>query len=87
MALPEQTRRTLSRSVFETRKAQALANGAGPLRQARLERGLTIAQAANRALISDRTWKRAELEPQLVGRASWDRIAASLGVAVDEITP
>ena len=79
------TRRKIAAAKFADHKRKALANGASPLRIARLERGWTIRQAAERALVSERTWLRAETNPARLSPPSWQRIAASLGVEISAL--
>lgn len=82
------TRAKLSRRQFEHHRARALQEGeVSPLRALRLKQSLTIKQASRRALVSERSWARAERSPESVGAASWARIAASLKVAPADLLP
>lgn len=82
------TRRKLSQHQFERHRARALEQAAiAPLRRVRLERGLTLDQAAKRALVSPRTFRRAEQDPESVSPPSWARIAASLKLPPAALLP
>lgn len=82
------TRAKLSQIQFDAHRARALAQtDLAPLRRVRLERGLTLDQAAKRALVSPRTFRRAEQEPDRVSAASWARIAHSLKLPPSALLP
>lgn len=59
-----ETRELLSLRRWQAHATRAVIDGnASTLRQERLRRGLTIQAAAAKALVSERSWKRAEASP------------------------
>ncbi|PTL55517.1 hypothetical protein [Paraconexibacter algicola] len=77
----KRSRRSMRDAAFLALRAKALANPrTSNLARVRLTfrgDGLTIAEAASRALVSERTWKRAEAG-EGVDDLSWARIARAL---------
>ena len=79
------TRRKIALGLIEHQRREAESTGASPLRLLRLSRGLSVQDAAYMAIVAERTWRRAEVEPKQVSAATWARIARSLSVPVDQI--
>lgn len=76
----ERTKRRLSASMFERRRAETLL--AGPTKVARLRLAADLSQraAAAKALVDERTWTRAEAGFDSVSAPTQRRVARALGV-------
>jgi len=82
------TRRKLKEKQRVNHAARALqAGGLSPLRAARLDAGLTLGDAASKALISERSFRRAEADPKTVSPLTLARIAAALNLRPSELLP
>ena len=83
------TREKLRKSAKRQHRARQLAEGeTSPLRRMRVERELTIPEAARLARVGERTWWRLEKAPhEVVGVLSWERAAAAFRVPVAAILP
>jgi len=81
----EKTRRSLSNSMFHRRRAEALLSAPSAVARLRLAANLTQRSAADRALIDERSWHRAEANLDSVSAMTQRRIANALGVTPDDL--
>ena len=81
----QRTKRRLSASMFQRRRAEALLNGPSEVARLRLAANLTQRSAADRAFINERSWHRAENRLDSVSAMTQRRIAHALGVAPDAL--
>jgi DNA-binding XRE family transcriptional regulator len=84
-ACTPRTRRKLSVSMAARRKAEALLANPTKVCALRLKANLTQRAAADRALINERTWHRAERDLDTVSASTLRRVAHALGVAPNNL--
>lgn len=81
------TRRKLKEKQRAHHASRALEGEVSPLRRARLERGLTLDDAAAAALVSARSFRRAETNPAAVSPLTLARVAAAMQLPPSELLP
>ncbi len=74
------TKKRLSDAMFHRRRAQALLAEPSTVARLRLAANLTMRRAADKALVNERTWFRAERDVSTVSAMTQRRIAHALGV-------
>lgn len=81
----DRTKRKLAETMFERRRAETLLAGPSKVASQRLAADLSQRQAAEKALIDQRSWQRAEQNYDSVSPATQRRIARALGVSPDDL--
>jgi anti-sigma factor RsiW len=84
-ARTDRTKKRLSDALFQRRRAETLLAGPTKVARLRLAAGLTMRRAADKALVNERTWHRAESDFDGVSPITQRRIAHALGVAPDAL--
>ena len=81
----DRTKRRLAASMFQRRRAEALLADPSPTARIRLAAGLTQKRAADKAILAEKTWCRAEANIDAMSRSTQRRVARALNVEVADL--